>query len=633
MPVMKKYRTYTTLLGFLLSLSLLQGQDESFKASAPPVVRVGEQFQYVIEGSKQGDVSLPDMEGLQMLAGPFSSYSSHSQWVNGKMTMETVVTYTFVLRASTTGNLTIAPATVKAGRKEYRTNEVAISVQDGSGQGSASGQGNGSGQAGASAGQGGPGASSGSGTGGGESVQDGGDDQVFLRVIPSKREVYVGEQFVSGLKIYTRVNTRPASGMGDIPYEGFYKKTLDPDQTATRQDIDGQQYISQVIQRHILIPQKSGEVVIEPYESEWMVQQRVQRRRSNSVFDSFFDDPFFSGVQEIPATLYTKPVTIKVNPLPEGAPAGFNGAVGDFNLMAELSVDEVEVNEALSLRVTIRGTGNLPLLGEPAVDLPPDHDIYEVNRSVNTSTAGNRISGSVVFEYPIVARHAGRYRIPPVKFSWFDPGTGEYKSAQSPEFNFLVRKGEGDEGGPTVFVPGLNQESVENLGTDIFDIERFRPRLVAVDHSLLGQKWFRLLYLLLPLITLALIVLIRIISRRNADVSLVRNRRASRAATGRLRKADRFRKKGAEEEFYEEVGKAVWGYLGDKLAIDTSRLSREEVAGELQKRGMEDEDIRSLLNLLEECEFSRFAPSASRSDPSRLYGEAVQIIKKLENRL
>lgn len=598
----------------MLPVTVISGQDETFTASAPAVVKAGEQFQYVIEGSRQGDLKLPEMESFQLLAGPFSSYSSHSQWVNGKMTMETVVTYTHVLRALKQGDLVIPPASIRVGRKEYKTNEVRITVTSGNVPDPAP-------------------APSGTGEDRQEEVREGEADAVFMRVIPSRREVFVGEQFVSGLKVYTRVNTRPASSSKDLPYEGFYKKSVDPDASAQRQDINGQQYISQVIQRHILIPQKSGDIVIEPYESEWMVQQRVQRRSSGSIFDSFFDDPFFDGVQEVPTTLATRPVTIKVNPLPSGAPSGFTGAVGQFSMKAELSAEEISVNEALSLKVTVRGTGNLPLMGEPEVNLPPDHDLYDVTRSLNTSTSGNRISGSVVFEYPVVARHAGRFRIAPILFTWFDPASRQYRSATTDEFSFTVLKGESEEGAGTLYIPGTMQESVENLGTDIRDIIRTSPSMSPVSFSLIGKRWYRMLFIIAVVLTLLVIILIRTVMRRNADLSLVRNRQANRLARNRLKMADKYRNSGDDDRFYEEVGKAIWGYLADKLNIETSTLTKDVISAELGKGGVGDELLAEFSRILEESEFSRFAPSSEKAGVDQLYKDAVQLVKNLENSL
>ncbi|MEN8201283.1 MAG: BatD family protein [Bacteroidota bacterium] len=616
-----KQKLLASALGFILFGFVLNGQDETFTATAPSAVRVGEQFQYVVEGSERGDLRLPDLNDFQLLGGPFSSYSSHSSWVNGKMTMVTVVSYTYVLRANKAGTFTIPPSTVKVGRKEYHTNEVEIVVNKGNtpDPGATPGSNNAPPQAG-------NGQQDASGTG-----EE--NDPVFLRLIPSKREVYVGEQFVSGLKVYTRVNTRPASSSGDLPYEGFYKKSLDPDASAQRQDIGGQQYVSQVIQRHILIPQKSGDIVISPYESEWMVQQRIQRRSPNNVFDSFFDDPFFNSYQDVPVKLATRPLTIHVKPMPAGAPEGFSGAVGDFSMVASLSDQEIEVNEALSLKITIRGTGNLPLLGEPKVNLPPDHDLYDVTRSLNTSTSGMRISGTVNFEYPIVARHAGRFRIAPVQFAWFDPKTKQYRTASTDEFTFTVLKGESDDGSGNVYVPGVMHESVEDLGTDIRDISRNSQGFVPLATSLFAARWYRWIYPIIFLLAVLAIVLIQVVTRRNADLNLVRNRQANKMAKVRLKKADRLRKSEDHSKFYEEIGKAIWGYLSDKLNIETSMLSREVVMEQLKQHNISDSMQEELLRIVDESEFSRFAPSSEKSDVHLLYGDAVSLIRNLENKL
>lgn len=605
-------KRYIWLFVLVLLVLPVHAQDESYKATAPATVRAGEQFQYVIEGSKQGDVILPSMDGFQLLAGPFSSYSSHSQWVNGKMTMKTVVSYTHIFRANQSGSFTIPAATIRVGRKEYKTNSVKISVT-GSASQQGAGQGNGSG------------ASQGA-------VDSNGSDPVFLRVIPGKKEVYVGEQLVSALRVYTRVNTRPAGGTKDIPYEGFYKKSLDPDASANRQDIKGEQYVTQVIQRHILIPQKSGKLVIEPFKSEWMVQQRVQRQ-SNSVFDSFFDDPFFNGVQDVPTELATRPVTINVKPLPLGAPAGFTGGVGSFSLKAELSDEEVEVNEAISLKLTIRGKGNLPLLGEPEVNLPPDHDLYDVSQTSSITVSGNQLGGSVTYEYPIVARHAGRFRIAPIQFSWFNPSTGKYHSTTTSEFNFTVLKGDAEDVSGSVYVPGIMQENVEDLGTDIRDISRTTPTFIPLAYSLMGQPWYKMVYLAILLMTILVIFYIRTVSRRNADLRLVKNRKASRSARNRLKLADKYKKSGDEDRFYDELGKALWGYLSDKLGIETSGLSREGISTQLDAKNISPEIQEELARIIDESEFSRFAPSSEKTGTGELYRDAVQLIKNLENSL
>ena len=598
------------MVSLVSGLNLL-GQDPAFTATAPSVVRVGEQFHYVVEGSERGNMSLPGMGNFQLLGGPYSSFSSHSQWVNGKMVQKTLVSFTYAFRATKEGNYTIPPATVKVNRKEYKTNEVQITVTAGDvpvqQQNPAPGS---------------------------QSLEKAlADDPVFLRVLPSKSEVYLGEQFVSGLKVYTRVNTRPASSSRDIPYEGFYKNGVDPDERAQQQEINGQVYVSQVIQRHILIPQKTGKIEIPPFDSEWTVQQRVERQGGRSAFDSFFDDPFFDSYQEVPVTLSTRPITITVKPLPQGAPAGFTGGVGDFYMKAELSDTEMEVNEALSLKITISGSGNLPLMGEPEVNLPPDHDLYDVSRDLKTSTAGNRISGSVTFEYPIIARHAGRYRIAPVQFAWFDPRTESYKTATTEEFNFTVLKGEGEESPGSVYVPGVARESVRNLGTDIRDISRSLPAYTTVAATVFGSPFNRWFYPAVLVLSIVLLIIIRKLTQRNADLTLVRNRKAGKAARSRLKTADRYRKADQSDRFYEELGKALWQYLSHKMNIETSDLSREEVRSQLAQRGVEVEEQEELMRILEDSEFSRFAPSSEKSDMDLLYRDAVKLISKLENSL
>jgi hypothetical protein len=599
------------IIGCSLGSVFLKGQDPAFIATAPSVVKVGEQFQYVVEGSERGEMRLPSMENFIVLGGPYSSFSSHSQWVNGKMTQKTLVSFTYVFRATKEGEYKIPPATVKVGKKEYLSNEVEVVVTAGTPPGQAA-----------------PSPSAAQDVISGEE-----SDPVFLRVIPSRQEVYMGEQFVSGLKVYTRVNTRPASSARDIPYEGFYKNTIDPDERAQQQEIGGQVYVSQVIQRHILIPQKPGKLVIPPYDSDWTIQQRVERQGGRSAFDSFFDDPFFDSYQDVPVTLSTLPVSIRVKPLPPGAPGGFTGAVGDFTMKASLSDSEMEVNEALSLKITVSGTGNLPLLGEPEVNLPPDHDLYDVSRTLNTSTSGNRISGSVSFEYPIIARHAGRYRIAPVQFAWFDPKAEVYRTATTEEFSFTVLKGEGEESSGTVFVPGVAHESVRDLGTDIRDIARTQPVFSTVASTLFGTQWYRWLYPVAIFLTVVLVILIRMVTRRNANLTLVRNRKAGRAARSRLKSAERLKKAGQADKFYEEIGKALWEYLSHKMNIPTSELSREVVMEQLGQQEVAEEEQSELLRILEESEFSRFAPSSERSEMNLLYRDAAKLIKKLENSL
>jgi hypothetical protein len=617
---MKKI-SWIIVLCWAMIANLLYAGDPVFTASAPATVRMQQQFQYTIEGNTQGAVEFPSIPQFTLRAGPFSNFSTSTQYINGKLTTSTTASYTFILIANQEGEFTIPPATVRAKRDEYKTNAVTIKVvaaDQAASQQAASGS-----QTPAESSQGDAEASAG--------------NEVFLKIIPTKRNVYLGEQFVSELKIYTRVNTRPAANMKDIPYEGFYKQQLDPDQSASRERINGVEYLTQVLQRHVLIPQKTGKMEIGTFESEWTVPRKVQRRRPGSVFDEFFDDPFsdpfFDSYQNVPVKLETEPVTINVLPLPGNAPEGFTGAVGDFSMTAKLSTDQIKVNDALNLVITIKGTGNLNLLGEPEVSFPPDQDVYETVKKLNVSTGGNRLSGAVSFEYPIVARHAGQYRIAPVSFSWFDPVKKKYITSRTSEFTFTVEKGDAESAQGGVFIPGQGGEEVTSLGSDILDIRRQIPAFIPVGKNLASSTIYWMAYPLSVLVFLLLAILLRKYYKQKADIRLTRNRKASKIARRRLKLADRARKNEQTALFYEETEKAIWGYLSDKLGIELSELSREKVAGILVSKGMDEDAAQELFRIMDDCEFSRYAPSAEKSDPDILYRDAARLIRNLEQNI
>jgi hypothetical protein len=609
------FRAYILFFLTLLTGLQISAQKIHFTAVAPAAVQIGQQFQYTVEGNEKGKVIVPTVKGIELLGGPYTSYSSSTQWVNGRMTAHVSNTYTYVMRANEAGEITFPPSIVKLKKSEYKTNEVIIHVV-----GSAS--------------SGNPGSNNTTAVNSQEGTQTStASDQVYLRIFPSKKEVYVGEQLVSELKIYTRVDTRPTGGMKDVPYEGFYKHVLDPDQNSAREVINGEQYITQVLQRHVLIPQKSGKMVIAPYESEWTIPNRTQRRGSGNTMDDFFNDPFFNSVRNVPTKILTKPVTLKVKPFPDGAPKGFTGGVGSLKMTARLSAESVEENDALSLIITVSGTGNISLLGAPKVDFPPDHDVYETTRKEKISTSSNRVTGSVTFEYPMVARHAGNFRISPISFTWFDPAIKEYKSLATDEFNFTVLKGEDGDTAGQVYMPGMRAEDVENIGTDILDIQRTSSDLSKIGYTPLSKSWYWIIYLAFLVLFLLSGGLLRIYFRQRADVRLVRNRKANKLAKRRLKTADKARKSSKAELFFEETDKAMWGYLGDKLGLELSSLRRDKVIEILENKSVEEEVSIELFRIMDECEFSRYAPSEEKSDMNSLYNDAIKLINKLEQNI
>jgi hypothetical protein len=578
---------------FTLSIALL-GQGVQFTASAPASIRVGQQFEYTVRGNKQGSVQLPSSSDFEVLGGPFTNYSSSTQWVNGKMKAQTTASYTYIFRGRKAGGFSLPPASIKVKKETYKTNSVSISVVDNvSSSGTSNPQ-----------------------------------QPVFLKVIPSKRSVYVGEQFVAELKVYTSVNTRPTAGLKEVPYEGFYKHAVDADQSSSRENVGGVEHVTQVLQRHVLIPQKSGKIRIEQFDSEWALPQKVSNQRSRNAFD-----PFFDRMREVPEIISTKPVTIDVKPLPANAPDGFTGGVGKFEFNAELKADKPVVNDAISFVVKISGTGNISLIGAPKIDFPPDHDVYETTKSSKISTSGNRVSGFVTFEYPIVVRHAGNFRIAPVTFTWFDPATKKYSSVTTDEFNFTVEKGEATEDSGQVYISGLRAEDVKNIGTDILDIKRQASEFSVIGKSPLSKNSYWLGYLIMFIVFITLILILPIYFRQKADVRLIRNRKANKMARSRLKIADKARKQQDGDKFFEETEKAIWGYTADKLNIELSSLSRDKISEVLSSAGISESVQEELLRIMDDCEFSRYAPSSEKSDMNKLYTDAIRLIQILEQNI
>lgn len=596
---------YILIIGIIVLSGSISAQDLRFSASAPAKVQVGQQFQYTITGNQQGNIQLPVTNDFEFIAGPKTSYSSSTRVINGRMTVETTATYTYIMRCRKPGEYIVPAATITIKKDTYKTNEVKINVV---GQGSET------------------------------STKTSNEQQaLYLKVLPSKTSVYVGEQFVSELKVYTSVNTRPTAGIKEVPYEGFYKHALEADKSSSREVINGKEYVTQVLQRHVLIPQKAGKLVIEPFESEWSIPQRVSRKRSGSAFDDLFNDPFndpfFDRFQEVPTLITTKPVTIDVKPLPPDAPKGFTGGVGDLNFSATLSAQNVKVNDAISLVIKISGVGNISLIGAPKIDFPPDHDVYETTKSTKISTTGNRVSGTVTYEYPVVVRHAGNFRIAPVSFSWFDPKSKSYKTITTEEFHFTVEKGEaGDEPGQ-IYLPGLRGEEVENIGTDILDIKRTIPAFIPIGESPFNKTFYWITYGILLLVFLSLLFILPVYFRQKADVRLTRNRQANKIARNRLKIADRARRSNDNDRFFEETEKAIWGYLADKLNLELSTLSRNKISEVLNSVGVSVPVLEELFGIMDSCEFSRYAPSSEKADINDLYAASIKLINSLEQNI
>ena len=583
----------------------LNAQDVRFTASAPGVVEQSEQFRLVFSINKKTDqFTPPGLPDFNVLMGPSTSYNQSSSVINGKLSQTISYTYTYILQAKSAGKFTISAARVIIDGKSYESQPLKIEVLSGS---------------------------SGESSGLEETTttpQGIGNEDLFVRLIVDKREIFQGDRITATIKIYSRVNL---SGFEDVRYPdfaGFLREDIEtpPLQSLERESMKGQIYGTGVLSRFVLFPQKSGELVIDPVEITALVQQRVSSQSSRSFFDDFFD-----SYQTLRKDISSPAIKIKVKPLPVGIPPSFSGAVGSFKMEASLDKNEVLTNEAVTFRIKVSGQGNVKLIQAPGIDFPLDFESYDPKVTSNIKSSMSGTSGSKTFEYLMIPRFAGKFRIPPVQLSYFDPVEVRYKTLHSGEFQITVEKG-ADEAGLTM-VSSPSKEDIRFIGKDIRFIQTGTVKLNLIGNTLWGKLWFFFLYLVFFLV-FSLVYLFRKRKRmEQANVMLARNRKASKLARKRLKNASRYMKESNESALYEAILKALWGYLSDKLSIPASSLSRENIAVNFKKYGIDKELIRAFSDLLDECEYAQYAPHGSGSEMKDVYEKAVQIIVKLEQKL
>lgn len=609
---MKKLLIYNLL--FLITANL-SAQDIVVEAEYPRTVRAGEQFaiQWRIN-ARGGDFTAPSFAGFIRLMGPQTSYSSSTQIINGRVTHETSESYLYYLQAVDEGIFVLPPASVTIKNKTYYSDSVRI-VVTGSSAPPAAGQPVTAGQPGAAGQQ------------QRTSPSSPPEGEISLDLSVNRREVYIGEPVSVTVKLYTRVDI---SGINEIKYPsftGFLKTDLEtPPLSSLRQEnINGTIYGTGVLQQFLLYPQITGEITIDPVQITVLVRQRSGRS------DPFFGD-FFSTYTTVPRAVASTPVKITVRPLPGIKPEDFSGIAGKISITAGINRDTINVNDALNYKITISGTGNLRLAGIPALKLPPDIEVYDPKVTEDLRNTVNGTSGQKTFEYLLIPRHHGDYVIPAVSYSYFNVTTGKYEHLRTPEFRFHARKGSAQSSEIAVF-GGVAKEDVRYLGKDIRFIRTNPGKLSKPGRQILSQNYFYLAYVITLFLFLVILFLRREHIRRNADIAAVKNRRAGKVAAKRLKAASDCMKKGETDRFYEEILKAIWGYLSDKLSIPVSDLTRNSAMDALQKRGIDDEKIKNLADILDKCEYARYAPASSGTAVPEIYNDASGFIRSVENEI
>ena len=598
------------LVLFLASLAAL-AQEVTLTVDAPGSAAAGERFRIIYSvNSTDGQFTPPKFDPTFSVQGPQQSTSRNVQWVNGDVKTVSTTTLVYYVVAGTPGTYTIPAATFESRKVTVSSPEKQIVITAGGSSQAAAGQGQQQGQ------------SQSANTG--ESPSAGTD--VSMKILLSEREVYFGEPVTGTLKLYTRINL---SGIQELRYpdfKGFLKEDIEtpPLRSLETEVIDGVQYGTGVIQRFVLYPQVSGELRIDPAEMTVLVQERTGTR------DPFFDDPFFdnffSSVSTVPRKVATLPVTVRVKPLPEPRPADFHGAVGSFTMESSISGTDAKLNDAITMTVTLRGTGNLNLAGEPVINFPQGIEKYDPKVTLR---GGGTATGTKVFEYLLIPRNTGTFEIPPVSYSVFDPRQGKYVTLRAGGFSVSVTGTPGqEEGAAPVYIPG---EDVKYLGQDIRYIRSGDGRLTTLSSPLVSTLHYWLWFALALFVAGAVLLLRRGQMKRNADIAGLRNRRASRYARTRLAKANALLKSGKNDLVNAEIARALWGYLGDRLRIPQSEITRDKCNAALRQRNTGEDLLTELDMILTATEYSQYAPLSEGESPAALARRAAALIGRLDD--
>ena len=601
-----KFTLFTILLSVIGSLSLRAQEVQFIVTAEPNVLRAGEQFTITYESNQNmSDLVLPELEDFQFLGGPSVSQSTQIESSPGKTYTKTTYSHTYYYRALKEGKFTIEPATAKIKNKQYQSNSITIEVLGGSSSGSTAGgqkDQNAEGSSGASA------------------------EDVYIRLIVNKKEAFIGEQIVATIKLYTKLQISGIDERYKGPdFTGFYTEPIEipPLRNLERENVDGDIYYTGVLQKVLLIPQKTGELIIAPFDLDISVRQQV-KRKSNNFFDEFFEP----SVRDIPVKLKSNRLVIKSKPLPVDKPAFFTGAVGNFTISSSVDKTQVNTNDAVNYKITVKGTGNYKIVDEPVITFPPDVEKYD---PVIKTIAENPMTGTKTFEYLLIPHYPGEFILKPVEFSFFDIGSKTYKTLLSSAHTIRVQKGEGDTLLPVI--SGLAKEDVKLLTSDIQYIKLKNTAPSFNGMFLVGRLGYYLLYGSLALLFGLVLWIRRNHIRRRSDLTQIKNRKANLYARRRLKKASRLIRSENINEFYDALLRAVWLYLSDKLNIPIAELSKESASTALASKNVKDEIVNGLFEIISECEFARYAPPSDTVNTEQLLDKTVKFIVRLQQEL
>jgi len=583
----KRFIYITSILLLLLSVSSF-AQDVTFTAATSHrSVKTGDRFQIEFRATPN------NLSNFRVLSGP--NQSTNMSWVNGKTTSS--ITYSYILMATKEGNFTLNPAAAVLNGKEYKTNALKITVGKGVPvqQNSKQQQ---------------------------KRQQVNVSDDIFLKASVNKSKVYQGEQLIATYKVYTRLSIAGGEPGDDVKLNGFWQQEIDiGDFTWSTEVIGGYQWKVATLKKMILFPQRSGKLEVDPLEMKFIVQKRAKGRSNNLM------DQFFGRVENVEYNCKSKPIKINVLPHPKPEPEDYNGAVGKLNMKVDVSANEVKANEAINIKIKISGKGNIGLIDDLPIDFPSDFETYDPKIKDNIKTTSNGVSGSREFDYLVIPRHPGQFDLGTISFSYFDPSSKKFKTITSDPISINVLKGDGN-ATDNVTYSSANKEDIEVLGNDIRFIHTSNPEISHSNSVFYGSFFFYLLLLAAPLLFIISYVFRNKIRAANNDVAGMKKKKANKIASKLLISAKSSLASNNKNAFYEDISKALFGYIGNKLNIAVSELNENNIKEQLTAINVSDITINDLIDTINLCDMARFAPvSVSEQE---VYNKAEAIINKIE---
>ncbi len=580
------------------------GNPVRFKMSGPDIVSLGDQFRLSFMMNAEGrDMKLPNLDAFDLLMGPSVSQSEEDIDINGKMSRSIQISYTYILRAKRVGKYSIRPATININGRTCQSNGIQIQVIKGSTAGHSQQQAYGD-----------------------QPQKTGfgkvGKSDLFLRLNIDKNNVYKGQHLVAILKVYTRVGLVGFDDVHFPPFTGFWSQEVQlPQQISlSREVVNGQAYNVGTLKKTVLFPQQTGHLVIKPFDLECIVQQHSAPR---GLFGNIFDN-----VRNVKVRVASNSATINVRPLPN-SPANFSGAIGSFQVNASIDKKVIPANEGATMHVSVSGNGNLKLIQPPKINFPSGIESYDPKTNMNIRSTVSGVDGNISFDYLFVPRSEGQYTIPASLFSYFNPASGRYETRVIGPFTIKVTKGNGNS---ATLVGNYSQQDLKLLGQDIRYI-KLGSRLYPKGYSVYSTTWFYLLFLLALVGFLVLVAFNRKRAIESANLELMKNRRAGKLARKHLKNATIQMKAHNQELFYEAILKAFWGYLSDKLSIPISDLNRESAVEALKQNQIEESLIKKFLDVVDKCEFARFAPAELNGPMGDVYHDAEKVMNELDRQI